>query len=80
MNHPNVDMFLVHAWHSLAAILTQSQSFTCVTLLQVRRMIKKRVQDKKKHNYYNYTNSLLVAHLRVVAVEMQAFPVLEPEL
>ena len=79
MNHPNVDMFLVHGWHSLAAILTQSQSFASVTLLQVCMMSKKRTHDEKKHNYYNYTISLLAAHTSVVAVEMQAFPVLEPE-
>ena len=42
-------------------------------------MSKKRTHDEKKHNYYNCTISLLAAHTSVVAVEMQAFPVLEPE-
>jgi hypothetical protein len=77
-------MLLVHGRHSLAAILTQSQSLASVALLKARMMINvKSLQDENSTiattTQFRCLLRNAIAHLDVVAVEMQAFPVLEPE-
>jgi hypothetical protein len=84
VNHPNVGMLFVHGRHSLAAILTQSQSLASVTLLTARMMINvKSLQDENSTiattTQFRCLLRNAIAHLHVVAVEMQAFPVLEAE-
>ena len=67
--------------------MPQSQSLASVALLaEVHRVNQKRKQDGAKKGTFETQAHLeriplhATAHLRVVAVEKQAFPVLQPEL